>query len=120
MSKCQEIQFQNDVYDRFISQYKQNHVLGNAIPVLGAKPKRGWCVFWLFFRIGILRVLVIFQNRHIMCSAISFKRSRRELSIDVAEPRSTLKTYPNTHYPRFNFITKTGIAFPKTRVLFIL
>ena len=46
-------------------------VLGNAIPVLGVKRKPGWYVFWLFFEIGL-------------CSAISFKRSRRELSIDVA------------------------------------
>jgi len=44
-------------------------------------------LFWLFFKIGI-------------CSAISFKRSRRELSFDVAEHRSTLKNYQNTHYPR--------------------
>ena len=32
------------------------------------------------------------------CSAISFKRSRRELSIDVAEHRSTLKNNLNTYY----------------------
>jgi len=35
-------------------------------------------VFWLLFKIGL-------------CSAISFKRSRRELSIDVAEHRPILK-----------------------------
>jgi len=35
-------------------------------------------VFWLFFEIDL-------------CSAISFKRCRRELSIDVAERRSILK-----------------------------
>ena len=32
------------------SQYKQNAVLGNAIPVLGVKPKQGWYVFWLCFQ----------------------------------------------------------------------
>jgi len=53
-------------------------VSGNAIPVLGVKPKRGWYVFWLFFKIDL-------------CSAISFIRSRRELLIDVAEQRSILK-----------------------------
>ena len=36
-------------------------------------------MFWLFFKIE-------------QCSAISFKRSRRELSIDVAEHRSILKS----------------------------
>jgi len=38
----------------------------------------GWYVFLLFFEIGLR-------------SAILFKRSRRELSIDVAEHRSILK-----------------------------
>ena len=46
-------------------------------------------------------------------SAISFKKSRRELSIDAAEHKSMLKNNQNTHLPRFNFIPKTGIAFPK-------
>jgi len=68
--------------------------------VLGVKPKRGWFVFWLFFKIGLY-------------SAISFKRSRRELSVHVAEHRSVLKNYQNTLYSRFIFITKTGRAFPK-------
>jgi len=35
-------------------------------------------VFWLFFKIDL-------------CSATSFQRSRRELSIDVAEHRSIVK-----------------------------
>jgi len=48
------------------------------VPVLGVKPKRGWYVFGLFFKIN-------------QSSFISFKRSRRELSIDVAEHRSILK-----------------------------
>ena len=39
------------------------------------KPKRGWYIFWIIFKIGL-------------CSAISFKRSRRELSIDVDERSS--------------------------------
>jgi len=53
-------------------------VLGNAIPVLGVKPNGD--VFWLFFQIGL-------------CSALSFERSRQELSIDMAEHRSTVKLY---------------------------
>ena len=81
---------------------KRNPVLGNAVPVLGVKPKRGLCVFWGFFKIDL-------------CSAISFKRSRRELSIDVAEHRSILKNSQYTHNPRFSFIPKTGIAFPENR-----
>jgi len=65
--------------------------------------KRGWYVFWLFFKIGVY-------------SAISFKR--RGLSIDVAEHRSTMKNYPNTHYPRYSFMPKAGIEYPKTGVCF--
>jgi len=78
---------------------------GNAIPVFGVETKRVWYVFWLFFRIGL-------------CSAISFIRSRRELSIDVAEHRSTLKIYQNTHYPRFSFIPKSDIPIPNGGFVF--
>jgi len=44
--------------------------------------------------------------------------SRRDLLNDVAEHRSSLKNDQNTYYPRFSFTPKTGIAFPKTGVLF--
>jgi len=67
---------------------KTGKKLGSDIPVLGVIPKRGCYVFWLFFKIGL-------------CSAISFERSRRELSIDVAERRSILKNNQNTHYSFF-------------------
>jgi len=63
-------------------------VFGNATPVLGMKPTRGWYVFFLFEdRSGSL--------------ALSLKRSRRELPMDVPEHRSMMKNYQNTHYPRF-------------------
>jgi len=71
------------------------------MPVLGVKPKRGWYVFWLFYKIGL-------------SSAISLERTRRELSIDVAENRSIWKNNQNTNYPRFSLTPKTGIAFPQT------
>ena len=71
------------------------------------KSKRRWYLFSLFFQIGL-------------CSAISFKRSRRELPIDVAEPRSVLKNYQNTQYPRFSFTPKTGKAFPNGGLVCIL
>ena len=87
------------------TQSKQILCLGNAMPVWGVKPKQGWYVFWLFFKIGL-------------CSAISLERTRRELSIDVAEHRSILKNNQNTNYPRFSFTPKTGIAFPKTSIYF--
>ena len=87
------------------SQHSKTPILENASPVLGMKQKRGWYAFWWFFKISLR-------------SAISFERSRRELSIGVAEHRSTLKSYQNTHYPRFRFIPKTGIAFPYTGVCF--
>jgi len=53
-------------------------VLGDALPVLDVTLKREYYVFWHFFKID-------------ECSAISFKRSRREPSIDEAEHRSLLK-----------------------------
>ena len=59
-------------------QHCRNKTPGNAIPVLSMKLQLGWYVFWLFFKIDL-------------CSAISFKRSRRELSIDVAEHKSMSK-----------------------------
>jgi len=62
----------------------------------GMKPKRGWYVLWLFFKIGL-------------CSAISFKRSRRELSTDVAEHGSMLKNDRNTLYPVL-------VSYPKHKV----
>ena len=51
-----------------------------------------------------MRILVVFKIG--LCSAISFRRSRRELSIDMAEHRSMLKNYQNTNYPRFGLIPK--------------
>ena len=52
--------------------------------------------------------------------AISFKRSRRDLSIDIAEHYLILKNNPSSYYPHFSFTTKTGIVLPKTGVLFLL
>jgi len=44
-----------------------------------------------------------------------------ELSIEVAEYRSTLKNYQNTYNPAiFSFTPKTAMAFPKTGVMFLL
>ena len=51
-------------------------VLGNA--VRGCEAETRVIRTFLVFKIGV-------------CTAISFKRSRRELSIDVAEHRSILK-----------------------------
>jgi len=80
------------------SSKNKTPVLGNSIPVLDVKLKRGY-VFWIFFKIDL-------------CSATSFERSRRELSIDVAEHRSMLRSYQNMNCPRFSFTLKTGGAFP--------
>jgi len=44
--------------------------------------------------------------------------SRRDLLNDVAEHGSILKNNQNTNHPRFGFIPKTGIAFPKTGFCF--
>jgi len=77
----------NPFYENKLNPYNKNEnpVMGNAIPVLGVKLKRGWYLFCIFLEIGLR-------------SAISFKRSRRELSIDMAEHRSWFKNYRNTLY----------------------
>jgi len=69
----------------------------------------------VWFRLGLQRMkpkiaLLFFKIG--LCWAISFKRSRRELSIDMAEHGSTMKNHQNTHFPRSSFIPKTGIALP--------
>jgi len=76
------------------------------IPVLGLKLKPGY-VFWLIFKVY-------------RCSATSFKRSRRELSIYVAEHTSILKNNQNTYYLRFSCTLKTGVEIPVTGVAFLL
>jgi len=65
----------------------------------GAKNK----VFWSLFKINL-------------CSVTSFKRSRRELSIDVAEHRLSWKITKIriVYYRRFSFTSKTGIELPET------
>jgi len=45
------------------------------------------------------------------------KSSRRDLFNGMAEHRAISKSVQNTHYPRFSFIPKTGIAFPEMGVL---
>jgi len=54
-----------------------------------------------------------------LCSAASFKSSRQELSIDMAEHRSILKNNQNT-YPRFSYTPKTGVELPEMGILFSL
>jgi len=65
---------------------------------------------------GMGRIFIFFLKID-LCSAISFKRSRGELSYDVAKRRSILKSDQYTYYPRFTFsmwiyshatISKTG------------
>jgi len=36
---------------------KTNLFLGNAIPVLGVKPKWGWYVICLFFNVGLSNII---------------------------------------------------------------
>ena len=64
-------------------------------------------MFWLFYKICLR-------------SVVSFNRSRRELSTDVAEHRSTLKKFKNTHYPYFSFIPKKRYGIPQNGGLFLL
>jgi len=46
--------------------------------------------------------------------------SRRDLLNDTAEHMPILKNNQNTDHRRFGFTPKTGIASPKTGVLFLL
>jgi len=64
-------------------------------------------VFWLFFKIDLR-------------STTSMESSRRDLLNDLAEHRFILKNYQNAYYFRFSFTPKTGIAFLKMSVLFLL
>ena len=90
----------------FPRSVKTKHLLYREfLPVLGVKIKRGLCVISLFVKIAL-------------CSTISFKRSRWELSIDVAEFGSILKNYEN-FFPII-FTLKTGKVSTKTSVSFLL
>jgi len=44
--------------------------------------------------------------------------SRQDLLNDMAEHKPILKNNQNTYHPRFGFIPKTVIAFPKTGFCF--
>jgi len=46
--------------------------------------------------------------------------SRLDLLNDMAERRPILKNNQNMYHPRFGFTPKTGVTFPKTRLLFLL
>ena len=52
-------------------------------------------------------------------SVISMESSCPDLLNDVAEHRYILKNNQDRFYPRFSFTPKTGIASPKTVVLFL-
>jgi len=77
-------------------------VLEHATPAMGVKPKQGCYVFWLFFKMGLF-------------SALSFKRSRRELSIDVAEPRSPENKGVCVFWLFFKIGQCSGISFKRSR-----
>jgi len=64
------------------------------------KLKQGLHAFRSFFKIDL-------------CSAISMEISCRDLFNDMAEHTAILKKFQNTYHPRFSFIPKTGISFPK-------
>ena len=89
------------------SQWKRNPRFGECYTCFGCETKNGGGAYFDYF------------SRQ-ACLAISLNRSRRELSIDVAEHRSTMKNYENSHYLRFSFIPNTSIAFPKMGGLFLL
>jgi len=80
-------------FDRHRSK-NQTPVFREYYICFGRKNKRGW--------------YVIFQDRPML--AISFKRSRRELPINVAV--STLKNYQNTCFYRFRFNIQNRYSIP--------
>jgi len=59
-------------------------------------------------------IIIIIILKTDKCSATSFKRSLRELSIGIAERRPILENNQNMYNPRFNFIPKTEL--PETDV----
>ena len=72
---------------------------------VGMKPKRGWYVFRLFFKISPR-------------SSTSMEISRRDLFNDMAEHRQILKNNQNTYHPRFSFTLKSSVAFPEMGFVF--
>ena len=66
MQERTEVLLWRDTYGARVHSKNETPVLGSSAPVKGVKLKLGWFVFWLFFKIGL-------------CSAVSLKRSRREL-----------------------------------------
>ena len=82
---------------------KETPVLGNAIPVLSMKLKRGQCVFWQFFNIDL-------------CSATSIESSCRDLLIDQPEHWPILKNNLNTYHPPFWFHTQNRYSIPQNGV----
>jgi len=78
-------------------------VLGNAIPVLGMKPNRGRYVFYFSrYAYGQTHIQRVSARPFYWCGWT----------------KVYWKITENTHYPRFSFILKIGIAFPKTGVCF--
>jgi len=63
---------------------------------------------------GVVLILVIFHGRSI-CSAIPFERSRRELSIDVTEHRSILKSKGEVSWLFFKVGPCSAISFGRSR-----
>ena len=61
---------------------------------------------------GVVCILVNFEDRPMFSHIIQNVSARAFLRLNIH--RSMLKKYKNTHQPRFSFIPKTGIAFPKT------
>jgi len=81
-------------------------ILGKAKPVLRVKLKRGWYVFWIFFKIGLY-----VQPYHSKGLGESFPLMWLKIGL-------CFKNYHNTYYPQFSFTPKTGVAFPTTGVFF--
>jgi len=75
------------------------------------------CLFWVWNLSGGSTYFIV-QRRPML--ATSMESSRQALSNDMAEHQLIWKNNQNTHCPRLSFTPETGIAFPKTSVLFLL
>ena len=82
---------------------KSKPSFGECFRWFWCETKTGWYLFWLFFEVGL-------------CSAIPIKRSRRELSIDVADHRSILKIKEEVRVLLiFQDRLCSGISFKRSR-----
>jgi len=94
-----ELNFSHDVYNLrkkipCLNKFLVCLIAENAQLKKNTRFRQYYTCYGYDAKTGVVRILVIFKID--LCSVTSFKRSWRDLSIDVAEHRSILKNNQNT------------------------